>query len=104
MISWLMVVIVGLSLCLSFGCATSYGPMGLSGGYKDAHIKDNLYFVEVAYNGYTDQTTGVTYLHRRAQELCAENGYITYALKDERFDTYRRHLTAYVECLRQHSK
>jgi hypothetical protein len=58
--------------------------MGFTGGYKDAHIKDNLYFVEVATNAYTSQSTAAQYFHRRAKEVCQENGYRDYKIKGER--------------------
>lgn len=88
---------IGLSLCLSLGCATTYGPMSITGGYEDAHIRDNLYFVEVGSIGYSYLSTAVTHLHRRAQEICVANGYTTYKLKDERLDP----VSAYVECLKR---
>lgn len=67
------------------GCSsTPYQPMGFTGGYKDTHIKGNLYFVEISTNGYTDQTTAVQYFHRRAKEVCVENGYKDYKISGER--------------------
>ncbi|MCW8887848.1 MAG: hypothetical protein OQK25_02170 [Gammaproteobacteria bacterium] len=67
------------------GCsATPYQPMGFTGGYKDAHIRDNLYFVEVSTNAYTSQSTAAQYMHRRAKEVCIENGYKDYKIQGER--------------------
>ena len=64
--------------------STPYQPMGFTGGYKDAHIKDNIYFVEIATNAYTSQTTAAQYFHRRAREVCLENGYKDYRIQGER--------------------
>lgn len=71
------------ALILSACSATPYQPMGFTGGYKDAHIKDNMYYVEIATNAYTAKTTAIQYFHRRAKEICLENGYKDYRVKDE---------------------
>jgi len=67
-------------LFLAAGCsgATPYQPRGLRGGYADRHLRDNLYFVEVHTNASTDYSTAMGYLHRRAKEVCIENGYSDY--------------------------
>jgi hypothetical protein len=62
------------------GCATPYQKLGLSGGYEDAHIKDNIYFVHVAVNIFTGPIIGAKYLHWRAKEVCEENGYQDYRI------------------------
>ena len=67
------------------GCgATPYQPMAFKGGYRDTHIKDNIYFVEIATNAYTTQSTAAQYFHRRAQEVCTENGYRDYEMQGQR--------------------
>jgi len=67
------------------GCsATPYQPMGFTGGYKDAHIRDNLYFVEISTNAYTSQSTAAQYMHRRAKDVCVENGYRDYKIEGQR--------------------
>lgn len=63
---------------------TPYQPDAFTGGYKDAHIRDNIYFVEFNGNGYTPQTTVIQYFHRRAKEVCQQNGYRTYKIRGER--------------------
>lgn len=78
-------ILFTLTLLVLAGCsATPYQPMGFTGGYKDAHIRDNIYFVEVSTNAYTSQTTAAQYFHRRARELCLENGYKDYRIQGER--------------------
>jgi hypothetical protein len=77
-------VIIVMAFLLIAGCATPYQRMGFSGGYKDGHIRDNIYFVEVSTNAFTDQTTAAQYFHRRAKEVCLENGYRDYKVQGER--------------------
>jgi len=73
------------ALLIVAGCSgTPYQPMGITGGYKDAHIKDNIYFVEVTTNAWTSETTAAQYFHRRAKEVCLENGYGDYRIQGER--------------------
>ena len=74
-----------LILLLIFGsCATPYQPQGFSGGYEDTHIKDNVYFVEFNSNAYTSFTVTAKYFHRRAKEVCEENGYKDYRIVNEK--------------------
>ncbi len=72
-----MLIIVAL---LTASCA----PTTYERSYQDGHIKGNIYYVEVRTNGYTSQVTAAQYFHRRAQEICSENGYQDYRVKDER--------------------
>jgi len=86
-------IAIVLAFFLLAGCgATKYQPMGFKGGYRDAHIRDNIYFVEVSTNAYTSQTTAAQYFHRRANEVCIENGYKDYKIQGER-DTSTRYAT-----------
>lgn len=72
-------------LVLITGCtATPYQKMGFTGGYEDTHIKENTYYVNVQTNAYTRQATAVQHFHRRAKELCFENGYEDYRIFNER--------------------
>lgn len=59
-------------------CATPYQRKGFRGGYADEHLHDNVYIVTFNGNGFTDWTTATKYAHRRAAELCKENGYDSY--------------------------
>ena len=73
-----------LILFVFVGCATPYQEKGFSGGYEDTHIKDNVYFVEFTSNAYTSFTTTAKFFHRRAKELCLENGYKDYKIRSEK--------------------
>jgi hypothetical protein len=65
---------------LLMGCA---GPTPYEHSYRDTHIKDNIYFLEVQVNSLTDSCTAISYFYRRAEELCKENGYHDYRIKGE---------------------
>jgi predicted RNA-binding protein with PIN domain len=58
-----------------YGRQGTIGGDGVQQGYKDAHIRDNIYYVEVCCNYRTDRETAAQYFERRASELCTENGY-----------------------------
>jgi len=73
-------IFILLSGCSLLG-PTPYAPMALAGGYSDAHIKDNLYYVEFSGNAYINRGTVFQYFHRRAKEVCLENGYSDYKIK-----------------------
>ncbi len=75
-LSWICAVaFVGAS-----GCATAYGPMGYSGGYKDAQLNADVYRVEFRGNGYTSRETVELYLHYRCAELTVQSGYDWFVL------------------------
>lgn len=77
-------VIAFLFLFLLTSCATPYQSKGFSGGYEDTHIKDNIYFVEFTSNAYTSFSVTAKYFHRRAKEVCEENGYKDYRITSEK--------------------
>ncbi|MEK6624765.1 MAG: hypothetical protein AABY86_07345 [Bdellovibrionota bacterium] len=102
-----------------FGCgSTEYQPNGFKGGYEDAHIKDNLYFVEFKANAYTDHLTTERFFLRRAKEVCLENGYSDFQIKGEKDISSSQGVVAggivafvpkpgsagYVECLKSKSE
>ncbi|HTZ18983.1 MAG TPA: hypothetical protein VMB78_11155 [Dissulfurispiraceae bacterium] len=96
-----------------FGCATPYQKKGFSGGYEDARIRDNIYYVDLQTNAYTSQVTAAQYFHRRVKEICLENGYSDYRIFNERnssgaYGTYgggtasvtqKSGFSGYAECL-----
>ncbi len=103
---FLLIIVALLS-----GCSTPYQRLGLLGGYEDGHIKDNIYYVNVQVNGVTSQETAAQYLHRRAKEVCLENGYQEYKVYGERntsstgiaggVSIRRPGIAGYVECMRK---
>jgi len=107
-------VLVIFSMVALMGCATEYGPATWKGGYKDAHIRDNIYYVEFSANAWVDSVTAVQYFERRAKEVCVENGYSDYQVSQQRDVTayqavansgggtvlQKPGFSGYVECLR----
>ncbi len=76
-------IVVFLLLVLA-GCATPYQRKGFRGGFEDAHIRDNIYYVSVETNGFTSPVKAAQYFHRRAKELCEEMEYHDYRITGER--------------------
>ena len=63
-----------LAAAITFtGCATSYQPKGLTGGYVDEELGDGLWQVEFLANTWTSREKVEGYADRRAKELCGGN-------------------------------
>jgi hypothetical protein len=73
-----------LCAALLAGCATPYQPNGFRGGYKDVHVRDNIYYVTFFGNAWIDTGTAVQYFHRRAKDLCTEKGFSNYRTLTEK--------------------
>lgn len=70
-----------LFLCLTLaGCATSYGPNGMTGGYKEAKVNDHTYEVYFFGNGHTSGDTVWYYWIYRCAELTKEKGFTAFTL------------------------
>lgn len=84
-----LITLLAISNCL-LGCATPYSPKGFKGGYYDYPAGGkNRYVVGFSGNGYTDSSTVREYTHRRASEICSENGFNEYKLLNQaQNDTY----------------
>jgi hypothetical protein len=79
------VVVLSVAMAAALtACATEYGPSTWKGGYKDAHIRDNIYYVEFSANAWVDSVTAIQYFERRAKEVCEENGYSDYKVSQQR--------------------
>ena len=68
----LVIIIVAFVLV---ACATPYEKRGFKGGYEDSLVDANIFYVQVAANSFTSHDTTLQYFHRRAKELCIEQGY-----------------------------
>jgi len=64
-----------LALILLWGCATSYGPKKLAGGYSDGLISENTIRVTFEGNQYSDINQIRTYLTYRCSEVTLEHGF-----------------------------
>ena len=54
---------------------TTYGPMGLAGGYEDYAINEDTYHVKFAGNGFTSQAQVEAYWLKRCAHLIYQEGY-----------------------------
>lgn len=64
-----------LTAAMLAGCATAYGPRGLTGGYTDAKLADDLYRVTFSGNGKTSRDMVWHYWIYRCAELTQQQGY-----------------------------
>jgi hypothetical protein len=65
------------------GCATTYGPRGIDGGYSESRRADDIYIVRFEGNGFTkpDQAEEMAFL--RAAELTIEKGFRYFTILGE---------------------
>lgn len=57
------------------GCASPYGPQGLTGGFQEEKLGPNVYRIAYNGNGYTSEDQVVSYWLYRCAELTLQNGY-----------------------------
>jgi hypothetical protein len=63
-------------------CATSYQPLGFTGGYSDQRLDNNTAQVSFRGNGFTAPETVHSYLLRRCAEVTLQSGYTYFVLVD----------------------
>lgn len=78
-----------LSLLFFSSCATSYQPVGFSGGYSDVQLDRNTFKVSFSGNGYTGRSRVESYLLYRCAELTAQQGYDYFVILDGGTDSDR---------------
>ena len=83
---FLLLVIASLVLT---GCATSYHPNGITGGYEDAHNLDDTFTVRFYGNGYTTEQRAKDLAMLRAAELTITNGFKYFQIINS--DAYSAH-------------
>lgn len=57
------------------GCATAYQPQGLSGGYSETQLGENIFQVSFRGNGYTRGERASDFALLRSAEIATENGF-----------------------------
>jgi hypothetical protein len=77
------VLVLMIVAMLTISCAQKKIPTPYEESYKDTHIRDNIYYLQVSTNSVTEQIVAVQYFHRRAKELCLEQGYFDYRINNE---------------------
>jgi hypothetical protein len=68
--------------CLFISCATTYQPVGFTGGYSDQRLDDNTVQISFRGNGFTAPETVHSYLLRRCAEITLQDGYNYFVLVD----------------------
>ena len=79
-----LLVMIATAVALAGCSASKYQPITSRGGYKDVHIRDNVYYVAFYGNSFIDTGTVVQYFHRRSKELCTEKGFRDYRVLTEK--------------------
>lgn len=79
-ISWASAAALAVALG---GCASPYGPHGITGGFNEKKLGPNTYWVNYSGNGYTDEDQVVLYWLYRCAELTQENGYSYFGIVPE---------------------
>lgn len=84
-------VILLVTLILS-GCATPYQRVGITGGYSETKLGENIFLVSFRGNGYTSRDRAIDFSLLRAAELTLENGFRYFVVieseKHTEIDTY----------------
>jgi len=68
---FLLVLTIGEML----GSATTYQPMGFTGGYEETRLDENMFSVFFAGNGFTGRQRAQDFAFLRAAELTLNHGY-----------------------------
>lgn len=80
------ILLIAPMLVLLSGCATSYQPLGMSGGYTDLPLNATTYRVTYNGNGYTSATRLQNLLLYRCADLTLQNGYKYFIVLDSGSD------------------
>ena len=72
---------------LMFGCATAYQPEGLSGGFKETQLDENVWRVSFSGNGYTRAEKAEDLALLRSAELTLANNFTHFAFSSSRTST-----------------
>lgn len=68
-------VVLAVLLALLAGCATTYQPNSLTGGFQEVRLNETSYHISFIGNGYTPADRTQRFILRRAAELALENGF-----------------------------
>lgn len=78
-------VLTAIVIILS-GCATSYQPSGVTGGFSEMQLNDDIYRVSFRGNAYTAHENVQNYLLRRCAELTKAKGYNYFVILESNVD------------------
>lgn len=68
-------VVLAISFLCVAGCATGYHASGLTGGYLDKRLRDDVFQIAFQGNGYTSKDKAKELVLLRASELTIANGF-----------------------------
>ena len=78
-----MKVVATLSMALLLaGCATSYQPQGMTGGFSETQLDTNMFTVTFKGNGHTSRDKANDFALLRSAEVALENGYKYFIIVD----------------------
>lgn len=69
------------------GCMTAYQPDGLTGGYSEVQLSENVWRVSFKGNGYTSRERAVDMALLRSADLTIQQGYNYFAFSDSKSRT-----------------
>lgn len=72
-----------ISLLILSGCASPYQKEGLTGGYSDMRVRDNVFRVSFKGNRVTSEQRVIDLAHVRAAEVTLQNGYKYFIILDQ---------------------
>ena len=76
--------VIGLMAVLAISGCTTYQEKGLTGGFTDTQLDDNVWEVTFNGNGYTSAQRVRDFALLRASEIALTNGYSYFAVADDR--------------------
>lgn len=75
-----------LTLIILSGCATSYQPNAITGGYSETQLSENSFSVNFRGNGYTSRERVEDFTLLRSSELALKNGFNYFVLASDNID------------------
>jgi len=66
---------IAVSSMFTYGCATHYKPHGITGGYSEVQLQEDMFDVNFRGNAYTSREAVEKMLIYRCAELTIENGF-----------------------------
>jgi hypothetical protein len=69
-------------LVFATGCATPYKPDGLTGGFSETQLDENVFKVSFSGNGYASKERAADFSLLRSAELALEHGYNFFIIVD----------------------
>lgn len=76
------ILLISLLTILIVGCATNYQKTGLSGGFSETQLGQNVWKVTFRGNGYTREERASDLALLRCADLTLQNGFSYFALAD----------------------